>query len=465
MSASYQDIPFDPPKTEWTAEDQRLLDEENRKNGAKAKRPKLKVVPDQRRVVTTPFSQIERKRVEWLDAGRVPLGLVTVIGGYGGLGKSQWMLSLCARLSRGELGESAVSLIATAEDDEETTVRPRLEALGANLELIHSVTIQMDDDVEDGLSLPDDLSEVEARVEELGARLLCIDPIVSFLPGHIDSHKDQSVRRALAPIYRLARKHHCGAVASIHLNKTQGLKPLQRLSGSGGFGNAARSVLLFDRDPDDPDGEEGNRRVLAHIKCNVGPTMPSLLYEVRPILLPAADKMPEVETSRVELVGESSHNGVSLLAGEDERAALGEAEEFLADLLSDGARHPAKDIYREGGKLHISSDRLKRARKKIGAQTEKVDFGGGWEWWLETPRRVQPAHEVLHPSHSSHSSWSNAGSDEGRNALFDSQDEAGEGGEGSKPPRENRLLRVCATCDGTDFFSHNQRCKTCGTQR
>jgi hypothetical protein len=384
-----------------------------------------------RNVVATPFSQIARKQVEWLDPGRVPIGLVTVIAGYGGLGKSQWMLSLCARLSRGEFGAPGVSLIATAEDDEETTVRPRLEAAQANLELVHSITVRMDDGIEDGLSLPDDLDRVEAQVAALGAKLLVVDPIVSFLPSHIDSHKDQSVRRALAPLYRLARTHGCTVVACIHLNKAHGLKPLQRLNGSGGFGNAARSVLLLDHDPDDPAGEEGNRRVLAHIKCNVAAHAPSLTYQLTPILLPAADGMPEVETSRLELVGESTHNGESLLAGNDERDALGEAEEFLLDLLADRERHPASDIYKAAGKQHISVDRLKRARKKIGARTEKAGYDGGWEWYLpensvegnnptlrREKREESTRGETVNSSFSSLPSWRNA---EERSAPFDTK--------------------------------------------
>ena len=271
--------------------------------------------------------------------------------------------------------------MATAEDDVGDTVRPRLEALEANLELVHAITMQMSDGDEDGLSLPDDLTEVEARVEELKARLLIVDPIVAFLPESVDAHKDQSVRRCLAPLHRMAAKYDCAVVASLHLNKTNGLKPLQRLCGSGGFGNAARSVLLLDHDPDDPDGEDGSRRVLAQIKTNIGRTAPSQILEVKPILLPATDGMPEVETSRLDLVGDSPHNGVTLLAGAGEQQDLNEAEEFLRDLLSDGARHPAADIYREANKLHISSDRLKRAKKKIGAKRAKEGstpggFGG-----------------------------------------------------------------------------------------
>jgi hypothetical protein len=157
-----------------------------------------------------------------------------------------------------------------------------------------------------------------------------------------------------------------------------------RLGGSGAFGNAARSVLLLDRDPDDPDGGEGKRRVLAHIKCNVSPLAPSLVYAVEPIALPATESDPEVETSRLELIGESPHNGRSLLAvaSEEERSALDEAMDFLRTELIDGRRYPAGDIFREARKVGITDRTLKRARKSIGAETAKAGFGRGWEWWL-----------------------------------------------------------------------------------
>ena len=221
-------------------------------------------------------------------------------------------------------------------------------------------------------------------MERVGARLLIVDPLVAHLPGEIDSHKDQSVRRALAPLYRIAQELDCAVVASIQLNKAQGMAPLQRLSGSGAFGNAARSVLLLDRNPDDPDGEHGRRRVLAHVKSNDGPLMPSLLYEIRPIVLPATVNEPEVETSRLVLLGESPHNGRALLAtaSEEERSALDEASDFLLGELGDGQRHPAEEIFKAARKLGIADRTLKRARKTIGAETEKAGFGHGWEWWL-----------------------------------------------------------------------------------
>ena len=343
-------------------------------------------VPE-RRPVTTVASSVHREIQRYLEPGRAPLGLVTVVGGYGGLGKSQWSILLAGRLSRGDLlgGTPAATVIATAEDSPSTTVRPRLEAVQANLDLVYFIHIQADDGEEDGIAIPDDIYLLEDAMRSLNAKLLIIDPLVAHLPGDIDSHKDQSVRRALAPLYRLAQVLDCAVVVLIHLNKTVGLAPLQRLSGSGGFGNAARSVLLLDRDPDDPDRDQGSRRVLAHVKSNTGPEMPSLLYEISPILLPATTDQPEVETSRLDLLGESPHSGRALLAAgpsEEESSALDDATEFLMGELADGARHRADQVFAAARRHGISERTLQRARKAIGAQTEKIGYQGAWEWWL-----------------------------------------------------------------------------------
>lgn len=338
--------------------------------------------PVKRRIVATPFSEIQRATVEWLEPGRVPIGLVTVLAGVGGLGKSQWACLLAARLSRGELGEQGTALIATAEDDPARTVKARLEALEANVERVRCIAVKTKDG-EEGIAIPDDLAELEELVRGLGVRLLVVDPLVAHLPIQIDSHRDQSVRAALAPLYRLAASNGCAVVAILHLNKAQGQAPLARLGGSVAFGNAARSVLLLDRDPDDPDGNQGKQRVLAHIKCNVAPLAPSLLYRVEPMVLEAEGTAPMVETSRLELIGESEHDGQALLGDDGDRAALEVAKEFLREFLADGIRHRVKDICDAGKAQGIAERTLQRARAAIGAKSEKAGFERGWEWWLE----------------------------------------------------------------------------------
>jgi hypothetical protein len=49
-----------------------------------------------RRVLAQRASEVERRTVEWLDPGRVPIGAVTLLTGVGGLGKSQWTCGLAA---------------------------------------------------------------------------------------------------------------------------------------------------------------------------------------------------------------------------------------------------------------------------------------------------------------------------------------------------------------------------------
>jgi hypothetical protein len=103
-----------------------------------------------------------------------------------------------------------------------------------------------------------------------------------------------------------------------------------------------------------------------------------------------------VETSRLELIGESPHNGRALLAtaNDEERSALDEAQEFLEAELDDGARHPAGDVLKAARRIGISEPTLRRARRRLGVETEKTGFGpdGAWEWWLpakassETPK-------------------------------------------------------------------------------
>jgi hypothetical protein len=356
---------------------------QNGKNGYPGSSP--------RRVLATAAREIERSEVDWLDSGRVPRGMVTVLAGIGGFGKSQFTCLLAARNSRGELGEASATLIATAEDDPSTTVRPRLEAVEADLSRVHFLTIATGEGDEDGISVPDDVPQLEATVRELGATLLVIDPLVAHLPEKIDSHRDQSVRRALAPLYRLATKTGCAVLVVLHLNKSTGLAPLMRLAASVGFGNAARSVLLLDRDPDDPDGERGQRRVLAHIKCNVGPEAPSLLYRVASIVLPAEGNAPMVETSRLELLGESEHDGRALLSvgDEEERSAREEAVEFLRDYLADGTWHSVSEVYKAANAIQIADRTLRRARAKLGVEAEKSAFHGGWQWRLPEVAKVE----------------------------------------------------------------------------
>ena len=337
-----------------------------------------------RRAKLTPYSDIRPERVEWLWPARIPLGSVTILAGLPGLGKSQLSLLLAARLSRGDLPcDAATALVATAEDARAEVVRPRLEAAGADMSRVLHVEMATEAG-EDNLRLPSDVDELEACIAEEGARLVVLDPLVAFLDGGIDSWKDASTRQALAPLARIAEQHECAVVGVYHINKIASSDPFLRVGGSVGFQGAARSVLLFARDPDDPEGEGGSRRVLAVVKSNYAKPAPSVLFEVAPILIPASDGGPDIETSRLNEIGESAHDGRGLLAAHgdpEERSAVEEAEAFLLEELAEGPR-PQPDIFKLARGHGIAERTLRRAKSRLGVESAKSAFSGGWEWSL-----------------------------------------------------------------------------------
>src|SRR5262249_8837957 len=206
----------------------------------------------------------------WSGSGQagVPVGGVTVLAGEPGLGKSLLSIWLASRLSRGELGKTpAASLFLTAEDSHEHTVLPRLVAAGAELDQIVFPPPGRDG-LERAIRLPDDVSYLDELVASTEAGLVVFDPLVAYLPAKGNSCQDQSLRGALAPLAALARERDAAVLLIAHLNKGRDADPLRRLGGSIGLAAAARSLLLLARDPDDPDGAIGPRRVLAQAKSN-----------------------------------------------------------------------------------------------------------------------------------------------------------------------------------------------------
>src|SRR5262245_25223317 len=81
--------------------------------------------------------KVEASSIEWLDeeelGQRIPLGMLTLVAGRPGQGKSIWTADLAARISRTGKGV----IFSNLEDPLGPVVKPRLEAAGAVLDRIH----------------------------------------------------------------------------------------------------------------------------------------------------------------------------------------------------------------------------------------------------------------------------------------------------------------------------------------
>jgi putative DNA primase/helicase len=142
------------------------------------------------------LDQVEPRQVRWLVPGLIPLRTLTLVAGVGGVGKSTWLTSVAADVSRGELGSEAADVILVSyEDAAEEVLRPRVEAAGADLKRVHTVVV--DELNIDPVRLPADVEELGRLVADVGARLIVIDPIAAALDVAYDAHKDQHVRLVL----------------------------------------------------------------------------------------------------------------------------------------------------------------------------------------------------------------------------------------------------------------------------
>ena len=227
------------------------------------------------------------------------------------------------------------------------------------------------------LTLPEQADELDRDIEQLGARLVVIDPVVAYLDQKVRTASDHQVRRALAPLVELAKRHRCAIVAIRHLNKQAGSDAIYRGGGTIGFAGLARSVLTVGRDPEDED-----RFVLASVKINVARRPPSLTYRL--------EAAGPYEPARVVWEGESSHTAESLI-GRDRDAAHDKSKvEQLADAMRDliasnGGSMKARDAYQalEADGWDLSSNDLKtRARRKAGIEAVKGGMDDGWLWRL-----------------------------------------------------------------------------------
>ena len=170
--------------------------------------------------------------------GWLPLNAVTVLDGDPGLGKSTITLDWAAEAT----GAGSDVLLLSAEDNLDSTLRPRIEAAGADMDRVHSLEAVETDNGEEPPVLPYDIPLLEELIVAHKVKLVIIDPLMAYLDGKIHSHHDQDMRRVLHRLKMLAQKHHVAIVLMRHLNKDDSTRnPLYRGGGSIGISAAVRS--------------------------------------------------------------------------------------------------------------------------------------------------------------------------------------------------------------------------------
>jgi len=336
----------------------------------------------------TPASEIVPKKVTWLWPDMIPKGVLAIIDGDPGVGKSTICIDLAARISSGgtmpdgTICAPGTALILSGEDNPDTTIVPRLLAAGADLPLVHIVDSETKADGQPGriVSLADDVASLREVITACAAVLVVVDPLVAFLGPKISVNNDQEVRQALSPLKALAEDTGVTIVVVRHLNKKEGMSPIYRGGGSIGVVGAARAALLAGPSPDDPDTS-----VLAVVKSNLGKGSQAWAYRVVG-KHSAPDNAVEWDAAAIEWIEPTSVTAAQLVSApaKQKTTAREKAAEFLKGVLAKGGR-PASEIMVFAASQGHAAKTINRAAKDIGVVKKQAHKSGkiaGWKWSL-----------------------------------------------------------------------------------
>ncbi len=327
--------------------------------------------------------------VRWLWRDFLPAGMLTILGGAPGCGKTTIALSLAATVTRGGSWPDGTrctrpgDVIVWSGEDPPTVTAARLTAAGADMTRVHFI-----DGVSDGQAFDPgrDMLLLEATAERLAApRLLILDPIVSAVAG--DSHKGAEVRRSLQPVVDLAHRLGCAVLGITHFSKgTSGRDPIERVTGSIAFAALARLVLVAAKVKAEPGDEGEPRRVMMRAKSNIGPDDGGFAYALERV-----EVAPEVEGQRVRWLEPLEGTARELLTeaeaepADDADDGPGDVAEWLRELLASGPV-PARDVKRQADEAGYSWRSTQRAMRRAGVESRRAGFGKPAEWFLSGSR-------------------------------------------------------------------------------
>lgn len=309
------------------------------------------------------MSEIESQEIEWLWYPLIPYGKLTIIQGDPGDGKTTLVLNIAAKLSNGigideamQISEPINIIYQTAEDGLADTVKPRLEAAGADCEKIVVI-----DESEKSLSMVD--QRLEEAIIKTNARLFILDPIQAYLGGGMDMNRANEVRDMTKKLGLLAEKYKCAIVLIGHMNKAAGNKAAYRGMSSIDFFAVARSVLLVGR-------VEGqiNIRTVVQIKNNLAPF--------------GHPKAFELEEGGFCWLGDYEITADELLGGLAPKAnKLEQAKQLLRELAKTNNSMQSKEIFNLADEQGISKRTLENAKKELKIKAKKIN--NSWYWELD----------------------------------------------------------------------------------
>lgn len=365
------------------------------KNGKPTRKPRL-----------LDLANVTPTAIRWLWPGRFALGRLSSVTGRPGDGKSLLSIDMAARITTGfgwpdgaPCPKGSVLLVC-CEDDPADTIRPRLDAAGADVSKVKILEGVDSLDPQTGKSreVPFTLQDVEAMESALqemdDCKLVIIDPIGSYLGGGTDAHRDNEVRGILAPIAKLAEKYGVAVIIVIHTRKSTAQYADDMALGSRAFTGIVRTSwhLMADR-------ENKELRLFLPGKNNLSKAASGLAFRIEEnhrVSVPAPQIVWEAGT-----IDKHADDLLAELNAQNKPGPDAEAQDSAAAWLSETLAHGprlAKELFDEWKNGEGGSERtLKRAKRCLGVEAYRVEIPGPWWWRLPSKNATSSKYEELGP--------------------------------------------------------------------
>lgn len=326
-------------------------------------------------------SEIEPKAVDWLMEGYIPAGMVTLLAGYGGCGKSTVALSIAAacsvggKLPNGDVAPICNTMILAAEDSAAHTTVPRLAALGADMDrILLEDGLITDNDQPGWVQLRQHILQIEEAIVANEIGLVIIDPVSSYIDD-ANSDRESDVRQALMPVVDMAERRGCTVLLIRHVSKSgQTSRAASRILGSTAWHDVPRSVLMLAELPDvhqpEPraDGTQDRALALGVVKLNLAAK-------------PTALMCIQSEGGNLDWAGSSPVTIDDCFAPQarEGTTALDTAVQWLEGYLAGGSK-PTLEMEAAAIAAGISKPTLRRARTSLGVKSYQLPGkkSGGW---------------------------------------------------------------------------------------
>jgi len=339
-------------------------------------------------------SDVKEKAIAWLWANKIPCGMLSLIAGLAGVGKSFWTVYMTTIITNGwdwadgSPCEQGSVLFFYGEEGIADTYKKRFRGNGVDqskvvfldgMEKVDkndersevTVTLNMTDAIERAI-------EGTAKKTGLPVKMVVIDPVANYWGG-IKENSNAEVRAALKPLQHLAEKTGVAFVLIQHVGKGDKEHAQQRILGSTGIVAACRAVWGVYVANDDK-----SKRIFVPVKVNCGYDHTAVSFWVAP----PDGKVKIIDAKIKGLTGDDieSERRQGQQRGR-KPTELAKIEAWLLEVLANGEK-PAKEIYKLGEANNFSPTTINRAKKALGIASIRERNTDPWLWVL--PKDLPP---------------------------------------------------------------------------